>query len=96
MMTRTAIENVLALQQARARVVERIKRAGYKLAETSASEIRAAAAAYLNDPAHREECYARAAEIIERSPVLQKMIAQGERDQARKSNIRNGAQRRRC
>jgi hypothetical protein len=89
----TWIQHTLALQQARRRVLERIKCAGYKLTDTTAKDITAWARAYLD--AHHDECYGRAAEIVERSPVLRKMIEREERRQARKANITTAAQRQR-
>jgi hypothetical protein len=80
---RRAIEWTLAQQQARKHVVEEIKRRGYKLAEYEARDITVLAKDYLTQ--HPSQCFARAREIIEGSPVLQRMARRWEREKGRRS-----------
>jgi hypothetical protein len=51
----------LAMQQARARVRDELKRQGYKISSTTAAEISEMTREYLNS--HHEELFARAEEI---------------------------------
>jgi hypothetical protein len=81
----------LAMQQAKARVRDEIKRCGYKLSLYKAAEITDMAAAYLSQ--HHDELFARAEEIVAASAELQRMARRWEREQARRSNITSGAQR---
>jgi hypothetical protein len=88
---RRAVEHTLARQQARNRVKEELRRRGWKLASTTAAQLYEMAKDYLDE--HEEECFARAREIVAASVELQKMIARGEREEARRSKLRNDAQR---
>jgi hypothetical protein len=88
---RRAVETTLARQQARNRVKEELRRRGWKIASTTAAELYEMARDYLNE--HEEECFARARENIARSVELQRIIARGEKEEARRARLRNDAQR---
>ena len=79
----TATEMVLARQYARRALVAEIKRQGYRITSTTASEITAAAKRYLSE--NEAQCLADAAAVIAASPVLRKMIERQERDRARRA-----------
>jgi hypothetical protein len=79
----TGLERVLAFYHARRIVVAEIKRQGYKLTSTTASEIAAAAKRYLSE--NEAQCLAHAAAVIAASPILRKMIERQERDRDRRA-----------
>jgi hypothetical protein len=69
----TGIEQSLAFYRARKLVVEELRRQGYRLTQTTASEISTLARDYLSR--HEAECLTWAAQTIWKSPVLRKMVA---------------------
>jgi hypothetical protein len=81
----------LAQQQAKARVRDELKRQGYKISSTTAAEISEMTREYINS--HHDELFARAREIVDGSPELQRMARRWDREQARRSKLTSGAQR---
>jgi hypothetical protein len=71
----------LAMQQAKARVRDEIKRCGYKITSTTAAQITEMARDYINS--HHDELFARAEQIVANSVELQRMARRWEREEAR-------------